>query len=183
MTKLEPPATRESWSTRVIRWGFNLAPVYRGTGAWVTHISANWRDVRIKLPLTLRTRNYVGTIFGGSMYAAVDPFYMIMLMRNLGKGYTVWDKAATIRFLKPGKKTLYARFALDDAELSAIRAELETARSIDRVYMVTLTDAQGTVCAEVEKVIYIRRNTRAADETEREASGAVASAARSEREL
>ncbi len=183
MANQTPAATPESWATRVTRWGLNLAPVYRGTGAWVTHISADWRDVRVKLPLSLRTRNYVGTIFGGSMYAAVDPFYMIMLIRNLGKGYTVWDKAATIRFRKPGKTTLYARFALDEAELRAIRAELETARPIDRVYTVTLTDAQGTVCAEVEKVIYIRRNASATGETEREASGAVASAARSERKL
>lgn len=165
----------------MIRWGFNLAPVYRGTGAWVSHISADWRDVRIRLPLSLRTRNYVGTIFGGSMYAAVDPFYMIMLMRNLGKGYTVWDKAATIRFRKPGKKTLYARFALDEAELDSIRAALETARAIDRVYAVTLTDAQGTVHAEIEKVIYIRRDTRTTGETERETSEAATSAARSER--
>jgi acyl-coenzyme A thioesterase PaaI-like protein len=183
MANLAPPSMPESWSTRIIRWGFNLAPVYRGTGAWVTHISADWRDVRIKLPLTLRTRNYVGTIFGGSMYAAVDPFYMIMLMRNLGKGYIVWDKAATIRFRKPGKKTLYARFALDEAELSAIRAELANSRSLDRTYTVTLTDAQGTVHAEIEKVIYIRRNASATGEAEREASDAMASAPRSERAL
>ncbi len=181
MAKLEPPTTRESWSTRMIRWGFNLAPVYRGTGAWVTRISADWRDVRVKLPLSLRTRNYVGTIFGGSMYAAVDPFYMIMLIRNLGKGYTVWDKAATIRFRKPGKTTLYARFALDEAELSSIRAELETARSINRVYTVTLTDAQGVVHAEVEKVIYIRRDMRTVGASEREARDTVPSAPRPER--
>jgi hypothetical protein len=173
------PDTPESWATRMIRWGFNLAPVYRGSGAWVTRISADWRDVRIKLPLSLRTRNYVGTIFGGSMYAAVDPFYMIMLIRNLGKGYTVWDKAASIRFRKPGKTTLYARFTLDEAELDAIRAALETERSVDRVYTVTLTDAHGVVHAEIEKVIYIRRAALAAGASERETSGAEARAARS----
>lgn len=178
MAKLTPPATHESWATRVTRWGFNLAPVYRGTGARVTHISADWRDVRVRLPLSLRTRNYVGTIFGGSMYAAVDPFYMIMLMRNLGKGYTIWDKAASIRFRKPGKTTLYGRFALDEAELDAVRAALETARSIDRVYTVTLTDAQGVVHAEVEKVIYIRRNTPQTSAPEPDTSSAATTAAR-----
>ena len=125
MANLAPPVKPESWATRVTRWGFNLAPVYRGTGGRVMRISADWRDIRIRLPLSLRTRNYVGTIYGGSMYAAVDPFYMIMLIRNLGKGYTVWDKAATIRFRKPGKTTLYARFTLDEAELDAIRAALD----------------------------------------------------------
>ncbi len=177
MAKLAPPDRPESWVTRVTRWGFNLAPVYRGTGARVTHISADWRDVRIRLPLSLRTRNYVGTIYGGSMYAAVDPFYMIMLIRNLGKGYTVWDKAASIRFRKPGRGTLYARFALDGADVDAIRAALDTARSVDRVYTVTLTDAQGVVYAEVEKVIYIRRDTPAAErDTRSEVSGAATGA-------
>ena len=147
----------ESWRTRLTRWRFNWFPAYRGTGAWVMYIASDWREVRIKLPLNIQTYNYVGTIFGGSMYAAVDPFYMIMLIRNLGKGYVVWDKAASIRFKKPGRTTLYARFTLDEAELAAIRAALEQARSIDRTYRVELTDAQGVVCAEIEKVTYIRR--------------------------
>ena len=153
----------ESWRTRLTRWGFNWFPAYRGTGAWVTYIASDWREARIKLPLSFQTRNYVGTTFGGSMYGAVDPFYMIMLIRNLGKDYIVWDKAATIRFKKPGRATLYARFTLDETELDAIRAELRTARSIDRVYRVDLVDAQGVVHAEIDKTIYIRRATPPAE--------------------
>lgn len=164
----------ESWHTRLMRWRFNWFPAYRGTGAWVEYIASDWREVRIWLPLNIQTYNYVGTIFGGSMYAAVDPFYMIMLIRNLGKGYVVWDKAATIRFKKPGRATLHAHFALDEAELSDIRAALEQARSIDRTYRVELTDAQGVVCAEIDKVIYIRRAaadaTVAPEQREKEAS-------------
>lgn len=147
----------ESWRTRLTRWAFNVYPVYRGTGAWVTHIASDWREVRVKLPRNIQTYNYVGTIFGGSMYASVDPFYMIMLIQNLGKAYVVWDKAATIRFRKPGRSTLYARFTLDEAELEAIRAALTQSRSVDRVYRVDLVDAAGVVHAEIEKVIYIRR--------------------------
>jgi hypothetical protein len=147
----------ESWRTRLTRWGFNWVPAYRGTGAWVTYIASDWREVRIKLPRTIQTYNYVGTIFGGSMYASVDPFSMIMLIRNLGKAYVVWDKAATIRFRKPGRSTLYARFTLDEPELQAIRDALKESRSVDRVFRVDLTDAQGVVHAEVEKVVYIRR--------------------------
>ncbi|HZC06348.1 MAG TPA: DUF4442 domain-containing protein [Ktedonobacterales bacterium] len=147
----------ESWPTRLTRWRFNWFPAYRGTGAWVTYIASDWREVRIKLPRNIQTYNYVGTIFGGSMYASVDPFYMIMLIRNLGNAYVVWDKAATIRFRKPGRSTLYARFSLDESELEAIRDALRESRSIDRVYRVDLTDAQGVIHAEVDKVIYIRR--------------------------
>jgi len=141
-----------------MRWRFNLFPAYRGTGARVDFISEDWREVRVRLPLSWRTRNYVGTIFGGSLYGAVDPVLMIMLIQNLGPGYTVWDKAAAIRFLKPGRATLYATFRLDEAELSEIRRLLESALSLDRVYTVELKDSAGVVHARVEKTIYIRKN-------------------------
>jgi acyl-coenzyme A thioesterase PaaI-like protein len=111
----------------------------------------------VEIPLRLRTRNYVGTIFGGSMYAAVDPWYMVMLIKTLGPEYVVWDKAATIRFLRPGRSTLVARFVLDEAEIQAIRKALETERSVDRVYPVELVDREGAVCARVEKTVYVRR--------------------------
>ena len=147
----------ESFATRLQRHGFNLFPAYFGTGARVVYIASDWREVRIELPLSIRSRNYVGTLFGGSMYAAVDPIQMIMLMKNLGPGYVVWDKAASIRFLRPGRETLSAVFRLDEAELDAIRAALATARSIDRVYGVELVDGRGRACARVEKTIYVAR--------------------------
>jgi len=111
------------------------------------------------LPLSRRTRNYEGTIFGGSIYSAIDPFCMLMLMHRLGPDFIVWDKAAKIEFLKPGRETLHARFVIDDAELASIRAALDTQRSVDRSDVVELTDGKGTVCARVEKIIYIRRES------------------------
>ena len=144
-------------NARLLRWKFNLFPAYRGTGARVTYIANDFREVRERLPLSWRTRNAVGTIFGGSMYGAVDPIYMIMLMAILGRDYVVWDKAATIRFRKPGQTTLTATFTIDDAELDAIRAATAGGQPIDRTYSVALVDDEGTVHAEVEKVIYVRR--------------------------
>jgi acyl-coenzyme A thioesterase PaaI-like protein len=148
----------ESWKSRKMRWGFNLFPAFRGTGGRVTYIASDFREARVRLPLNWRTRNYVGTIFGGSLYGAVDPMYMIMLIRILGPDYTVWDKAATIRFVRPGRSALYARFVIEEEEIQTIRRLLETAPSIDRVYRVDLTDAAGVVHAAVEKTIYIRKN-------------------------
>lgn len=150
----------ESLRTRVERLWFNRFPAYRGTGGRVTFISRDWREVRVEIPLSRRTRNYVSTIFGGSMYGAVDPIYMLMLIRCLGAGHVVWDKAATIRFLRPGRSTLSATFTLPVEETDAIRRALESARSVDRVYTVQLVDGQGTVCAEVDKTVYIRRRDR-----------------------
>jgi acyl-coenzyme A thioesterase PaaI-like protein len=150
----------ESLRTRLTRHGFNLFPAYVGTGGSVRYIASDWREVRVTLPLSLRTRNYVGTIFGGSMYGAVDPFYMIMLIQNLGPDYVVWDKAARIRFLKPGRRRLEATFRIDEAELEAIRRALLVERSVDRTYTVRLTDPDGLVCAEVDKIVYVRRRDR-----------------------
>jgi hypothetical protein len=136
---------------------FNFFPAYRGSGARVTFIASDWREVRVQVPLSWRTRNYVGTTFGGSMYAAVDPIYMMMLIQVLGPDYEVWDKAASIRFRKPGHGMLYAMFRLTEPETDAIRSALERAASIDRIYHVDLIDGSGMVHATVEKTIYIRK--------------------------
>lgn len=145
----------ESVRTRLARFGFNLFPAFRGTGGRITYIAADWSEVRLRVPLSWRTRNYVGTIYGGSMYGAVDPIYMIMLIQRLGPDYVIWDKAASIRFRKPGRSTLHARFVVADEELDAIRTALRTAKSVDREYTVELTDASGAVHAVVHKTIYV----------------------------
>jgi acyl-coenzyme A thioesterase PaaI-like protein len=147
----------ESARTRLFRVFFNLFPAYRRTGGRVTHIAADWSEVRVRLPLNWTTRNYVGTIFGGSLYGAVDPVYMIMLLKRLGDDFIVWDKAATIHFRRPGRSTLRAAFHVPDEEIAAIRKALDAERSIDRVYSVDLTAEDGTVCATVEKTLYVRR--------------------------
>lgn len=150
----------ESWKTRLNRWGFNFFPAYRGTGGRVEYIADDWREVRVKLSLNWRTRNYVGTIFGGSMYGAVDPLYMIMLIRNLGPDYVVWDKAAAIRFKRPGRETLRAVFTVTEAEIAAIKTELATRKSLDRVYTIELKNDAGKIHAIIEKTLYIARKNR-----------------------
>src|SRR5262249_12452321 len=152
----------ESFASRRLRWGFNLLPAYRGTGGRVTYIASDFREVRVKLPLSWRTRNYVGTIYGGSLYGAVDGVYMVMLIRILGPDYIVWDKAATIRFRKPGRSTLFARLLVTDEEIATIHRLALEAPSIDRVYTIDLVDAEGTVHATVEKTIYIKKKKPAA---------------------
>lgn len=150
----------ETWRTRLYRWAFNWFPAYRGTGARLTYIAGDWREVRLRVPLSWRTRNYVGTIFGGSMYGAVDPVYMVMLIKALGPGYEVWDKGATIRFRRPGREPLYATFRIGDEELAAIRRGVEEAGKVERTYTVDLVDAAGEVHATCEKLISIRRRAQ-----------------------
>jgi acyl-coenzyme A thioesterase PaaI-like protein len=150
----------ESLKTKWLRWRLNLFPAYRGTGARVMYIADDFHEVRIKLPLNWRTRNYVGTIFGGSMYGAVDPIYMVMLINILGRDYVVWDKSAQVRFKRPGKETLFANFLITPEDIEAIKAELNEKKSLDRVYEIALTNEAGKVHAEFEKTIYIARKER-----------------------
>jgi uncharacterized protein DUF4442 len=155
----------ESLRTRLVRWGFNLFPAFWGTGARITYIADDYREVRLEVPLTWRTRNYVGTIFGGSMYGAVDGVHIVMLIKNLGTEYIVWDKAGSVRFRKPGRNTLYARVSLPPEEFEMIRARLAPGEAIERVYRVDLVDRAGTVHAEVEKTLHIRRRDGSYPET------------------
>ena len=154
---LRSPRAKEGWRGRLRRWGFNLVPAWRGTGGRIAFLADDWSEVRVRLPLSWRTRNYVGTIFGGSMYGAVDPIYMIMLIKRLGPGYQVWDKAARIRFRRPGRSTLHARFVLEDDEVRDVLALLEASDRVERTYTVELTDEGGVVHAHIEKLIHIRR--------------------------
>ena len=147
----------ESFASRLDRWKFNFFPAYRGTGARVVYISRDYREMRVKIPLSRRTRNYVGTIYGGSMYGGIDPIYMLMLIKNLGRDYVVWDKAAQIRFKRPGRETLFADFLLTGAELNEIKAILETEKSVDRIYNVELKDKNDKAHALIEKTLYIAK--------------------------
>ena len=149
----------ESVQSKLYKWGFNIYPAYRGTGGWITYIAKDWREIHVKVPLSWQTRNYVGTIFGGSLYAAVDPFYMIMLIKNMGSEYVVWDKAASIRFKRPGRETLYAKFMVSEEELISIKSELKYSPKLDRQYQVVLKDKSGLIHALVEKRIFIARKT------------------------
>lgn len=137
------------------RWLLNFWPCIRGTGARITYISPDYHQLKVELPLNWRTRNLVRTIFGGSIYASTDPFYMIMLMRILGKNYIVWDKGAKVEFLRPGTSTLYIDFTLSPADITRWKEEVHQKGEIVFDLPVSLNNAEGKTCARVTKVMYI----------------------------
>jgi len=104
-------------------------------------------------------RNYVGTHYGGSLYSMADPFFMVMLIENLGKDYIVWDKSATIRFKKPGRGTVSASFRLSEPQIREIKQALNSheKEKIERVFTVEVKDESGSVVAQIEKLLHIRR--------------------------
>ncbi|MGE5492907.1 MAG: DUF4442 domain-containing protein [Actinomycetota bacterium] len=150
LAKLSP-----KWRARMVKMGFNFHPAFRGTGGRVVHVAPDLSHIRIRLPLTWRTRNIVGSLYGGSLFAITDGAHPMMLMAALGDGVIVWDKAASIRYRKPGFSTLYADFVLPKEEVAAIKAALEETPELDRTYVVELKDKHGVVHSVVERTVYV----------------------------
>ena len=140
---------------RMVRMGFNLHPAFRGTGGRVVHVADDLSHIRIRLPLTWRTKNIVGSLYGGSLFAVTDGVHPMMLMAALGDGVIVWDKAASIRYKKPGYSTLFADFSLTTVEVAEIRQALDLHPELDRTFLVELKDEQGVVHTVVERTVYI----------------------------
>lgn len=145
--------TKNSHALR--RW-INLWPPFLGAGIRVTRIATDMKAIDVKMKLRWWNANYVGTHFGGSLFAMTDAFYMLMVMANLGSGYIVWDKAATIRYKKPGKGTVRAEFRVSDSQIDDIREKLKTLPKYEPVFSIEVKDGGGVVIAEVEKTLHVR---------------------------
>ena len=126
-------------------------------GVKVREIAPDFRRARVELRMGLLNRNYVGTHFGGSMFAMADPFHMVLMMHVLGSEYIVWDKAGSIRFIKPGRGTLTAEFEVTQAMVDEAIAKTAGGGKFEPTYAVDLKDGEGAVVATVEKTLYIRK--------------------------
>ena len=144
-------------SSQALRRWINFWPPFLGMGIRIKHIAPDMKAVDVETKLRFWNANYVGTHFGGSLFAMTDPFYMLMLMANLGRDYVVWDKAATIRYRKPGKGTVRAEFRLSDSQIDDIREKLKTLPKYEPVFSVEVKDETGVVIAEVEKLLHVKK--------------------------
>jgi Domain of unknown function (DUF4442) len=140
-----------------MRLRLNLYAPFLGAGIRVKRLAPGWKEVDVEMKLRWWNANYVGTHYGGSLYSMTDPFFMVMLIENLGKDYIVWDKSATVRFKKPGRGTVFAKFRLTDQQIQEIKQALTTEKKIERVFTAEVKDKSGAVIAEVEKLLHIRR--------------------------
>ena len=135
----------------------NVYPPYLGTGIVLTHVADDYSHITIRMKERFYNRNYVGTHFGGSLYAMTDPFYMLMLIQILGPKYVVWDKASSIKFVKPGKGTVTAEFHVDPALVEKIKRETADGRVFLPELTVPIKNEQGDIVAMVVKTLYIRQ--------------------------
>jgi acyl-coenzyme A thioesterase PaaI-like protein len=142
---------------KLFRRALNLWPPFRGAGIRVTRVSPDYREIDVKLRLGLLNRNYFGTHFGGSLYAMTDPFHALMMVRNLGGDYVVWDRAGAIDYVKPGRADVFARFRLDAAAIEQARERTAGGEKHEPVFAVDVVDASGDIVATVRKTLYIRR--------------------------
>lgn len=130
---------------------------YLGAGVKVEYIADDWREVRVVMHMRWYNRNAVGTHFGGSLYAMIDPHYMLMLMKLLGRGYVVWDKAAVIDFIKPGTGKLTASMKITNQMLAAIKSATADGAKYLPEYPVEIYNEAGELVAKALKTLYIRK--------------------------
>ena len=144
---------------RHMRMFLNIWPPFLGAAIRVRRLVSDWTEIDVEMKLRWWNRNYVGTHYGGSLYSMADPFFMLMLIENLGKDYIVWDKSASIRFKKPGRGTVSASFRLLEPQIREIKQALNSQEKekIERVFTVEVKDKSGSVVAQIEKLLHIRR--------------------------
>lgn len=146
-----------SGDSRVLRHGMNAWPPFLASGIRIEEITPDWRYVRVALHNRPLSRNYVGTLFGGSLFSMTDPFWMIMVLRGLGSDYVVWDKAAEIEFVSPGRSSVIAEFRLTDEHLAELREAAADGAKVLRWFETDVLAKDGTVVARVRKQLYVRR--------------------------
>ena len=144
-------------SARALKRILNLWPPFLCAGIRVLELSDDMRHARVVLKRHWYNRNFVGTHFGGSLFAMTDPFWMIMTLYRLGDGYVVWDKAAEIEFVEAPRAPVFAEFSLDDATVDAIRAATASGEKHLRWFETEIRTAAGEIVARTRKQVYARR--------------------------
>ena len=139
------------------RMMLNLWRPFRGAGIKVDRITPDFYTIEASLTLRWYNQNYVGVHFGGSIFVLTDAFYMLILMKKLGKDYLVWDKAASIQFKKPGRGKVKALFAFTPEEIDLIKMKTDQAGKYIFDRELNVIDEQGDIIASVTKTLYVRR--------------------------
>ncbi len=145
----------ESPSSRNLRWAFNFWPCIWCTGSQVEFIAGDYTELHISLKLNMRTRNRVGTVFGGSIYSSVDPYFMLLFMQVLGKNYVVWDKGASMKFIRPIIDKVKCRFLIADELIAEVKQRVTETGEYSFELPLKYEDDSGKVYATFTKTVYV----------------------------
>ena len=151
-----------NFSPKSLRRFINLYPPYIGAGIKVDYISEDWKELHVSMRLRWYNRNVVGTHFGGSLYSMIDPHLMLLLMKLLGKEYIVWDKSATIDFIKASRKKVNAVLKVTDEDLEEIKRNTENGDKYFSTFIVEIRDEDNELIARADKIIYVRKKRQKA---------------------
>lgn len=135
----------------------NWYPPYLFSAIKVVDYAEDFTSFRTRLKLTWYNRNLVGTAFGGSLYSMCDPFFMFIILIQLGEEYVVWDKRASIEFVKPGKGTVYADFKVTPEEITKLKMAVDRDGKGVFDFPCEVKDTAGNVIAKLQKGVYVRR--------------------------
>jgi hypothetical protein len=146
-------------SERTLKWAMCLYPPLLFQRIWIKKFHKGFLGVDVKIANSFLNRNYNGSIFGGSIYAATDPFYAILfdqLMQRRGFKVRVWLKSAAIQYLKPGLTNLYFTVKITEEMIAEAENSLTNTGKFVKAYPMELFNKEGELCATVMNEVYLR---------------------------
>ena len=146
-------------SERTLKWAMNVYPPLLFQRIWVKKFHKDFLGVDVKISNSFLNRNYNGSIFGGTIYAATDPFYAILfdqLMQRKGFKVRVWLKSASINYLKPGLTSLHFTIKITDEMIAEAESALKETGKFVKAYPMELFNKKGELCATVMNEVYLR---------------------------
>ncbi|MGC9421763.1 MULTISPECIES: DUF4442 domain-containing protein [Vibrio] len=148
------------YKPNIVKWALNSWPPFWGAGIKIESLSDDFREAKLRLKLRWWNKNANRSQYGGSIFSLTDPVYSLMLMGILGKQYYVWDKEASINFIKPGQSDLYAEFLISQAQLDDILAVTANGDKCFPEFIIHVKDQEGTVVSEVHRKLYVRKKPK-----------------------
>lgn len=139
-----------------LREALNSWPTFAAQKISIIDLADDWTGVTVQLDLTPENANYFGTAFGGSLFSMIDPFLVILIARQLGPGYAVWDKKVEIDFVRPGRGPVTAHVEVSPEYVERIRAATADGERHLEWFEVHLLAQDGTAVAVQRRQIYIR---------------------------
>jgi hypothetical protein len=146
-------------SEKALKWIIRFYPPLFFQRIWVIAFQKGFRGASVKINKSLLNKNYNRSIFGGTLFAAADPFYPILFQQLLTrKGYQVivWLKSAQINYLKPANTTLYFNIDIDDDTLNEAEQVLNTEGKYMKTFLIEMRNTDGEVCVNVQAEVYVR---------------------------
>jgi hypothetical protein len=146
-------------SENTLKWIMRFYPPLLFQRIWVVSFRKDFRGVKVKVFQSILNKNYNGSIFGGTIFSAADPFYPVLFERVLntsGRKLRIWSKSSKINFLKPALTSLTFSIILSDADMHLAINTLEADGKYEHSFLIEIYDDNSEVCASLVNEVYIR---------------------------